>query len=167
MAIFPLWFVGNCGEAVDIDLGLKEVRDNPDLNWTIRALAGHSIGIDPEDGFLAARELREAICWAVDGRPEGKRRLAAILGCNGDDYQRALYYSLAGRGPVGMIDDLDELVKLMQARSDAAHEAIVRELGVVVADAPYRFFDEADGPLGRFDPDFAFGAAWDGLTRSL
>lgn len=167
MPVFPLWFVSNCGEAVDIDAGLKEVRDCPDERWTLRALCGHSVGMPPEDGYLAARELFEAVCWAAEGYPEGKKRLAAILGCNGDDYQRALYYAVAGRGPIDMLEDLRVFVGMMEARCDAAHEAELRQLGVTPMLEPYRFFEEADGPRGRFDPDFAFAPAWEGVARSL
>lgn len=166
MTIFPKWFSRPGSDPFDIDLVLTEVRDNPDECWTMRALAGHSVGMQAEDGFLASRELFEAVCWSVEGRPEGKTRLAAILGCRGDDYQRALFYSVAGRGPVAMLADLQRLVQIMEARNDAAHEAAVRGLGIVSAPAPYRFFDEADGPLGRFDADFDFGAAWEGVARS-
>ena len=166
MTIFPNWFARFPGVVLEIDEVLLQVRDDPCEHWGMRALAGHSVGMPPEDGFLAARELHEAVCWAVEGRPEGKKRLAGILGCRGDDYQRSLFYSVAGRGPVGMLDDLRRLVVLMQARSDAAHEASSRGFGVKASVEPYRFFDEADGPLGLFDPDFDFGPAWDGIARS-
>lgn len=164
--IFSKWMTKHGLDPLDIDLGLIEVRDNPDESWTMRALAGHSVGMPAEDGFLAARELHEAVSWAADGRPEGKRRLAEILGCRGDDYQRALYYSVAGRSPAGMILHLRRLVAIMQARSDAAYEAVLNGYAVAAADPPYRFFDEADGPRGRFEEDFDFGPAWDGIARS-
>mgnify|MGYP003444505758 FL=1 len=164
--IFSKWMKKHGLDPLDIDLGLIEVRDNPDESWTMRALAGHSVGMPPEDGFLAARELQEALCWAADGRPEGKRRLAEILGCRGDDYQRALYYSVAGRGPVAMLLDLQRLVAMMQARADAAHVSAANGHAVAAAEPPYRFFGEADGPRGRFEEDFDFGPAWDGIARS-
>lgn len=163
--LFNNAFSKRFGGKVNIDISLLEIRDNPDEQWTMRALAGHSVGMPAEDGFLAARELHEAVCWAVDGRPEGKVRLASILGNRCDDYQRALYYSVAGRGPLDMISDLGQLVKIMEARCEAAFEAVISGYGLIVAPSPYRFFDGPDGPLGRFEDDFDFSDAWVGIAH--
>ena len=140
-------------EAFDVDLELKEVRDNPDENWTIRALSGHSVGMPLDDGYLAACELGDALEWVVAGCDEGKARLAAILGNGCDDYQRLLYYTIAGRGPFGVIADLPRLVVMMKTRMDVGHQAESDNVGLQVAMPPY---PDAlpEGPLGRFDAAF-------------
>src|SRR3546814_11087690 len=82
-------------EGIDIDGALYDVRDDDSQTWEARALAGASIGIDAIAGFRAVLELCEAMNRIVRGEDDGKRRLAEILGRDGDDYQRCLWYSVA------------------------------------------------------------------------
>lgn len=149
----PAHYFATSTERFDVDLELKEVRDNEGEAWTIRALAGHSVGMPLDDGYLAAAELCDALEWMVAGRDEGKVRLAAILGNRCDDYQRLLYYTVAGRGPFGIIADLPRLVVMMKTRMEVGHLAEAEDLGLAIAATPY---PDAlpEGPVGRFDPDF-------------
>jgi hypothetical protein len=144
---------------IDIDLGLAEVRDCGDEHWTMRALAGASVGVDPEDALSAAAELAGAVNGLIAGQPRAKAELATILGGRGNDYQRCLWYTLAGRDPLGTAVDLGRLVELLGARVQCARDAAMRSSGIVLSPAPY-VTDQADGPLGLFSADFTLGAQW-------
>jgi hypothetical protein len=164
--MFKAWFEDHCDDPIDLDLGLIEVRDNPYESWTIRSLAGHSVGMPPEDGYFAAVELLTAITFCADGWKEGKLKLAQILSAPEIDYQRALYFALAGRGPLAMLGDLKRLVDLMQARFRLAEAASAQGLAIKVANSPYLHFDGPDGPQGTFCPDFSLASAWERFAQS-
>jgi hypothetical protein len=144
---------------IDVDLGLIEVRDCSDEHWTMRALAGASVGVDPEDALSAATELSGAVNGLMAGHSDAKAALAGILGGRGNDYQRCLWYVLAGRDPLGTSVDLGRLVELLSGRAALARGAAVNGSGVLVEADPY-VTDEADGPLGVFSGDFTLGAQW-------
>ena len=144
---------------IDVDLGLIEMRDCCDEHWTFRALAGASVGVDPEDALTAASELSRTVNGLMAGQSDAKTALAAILGGRGNDYQRCLWYILAGRDPLGTSVDLGRLVELLAARAQLAREGAVFGSGVVIADDPYVTAD-VDGPLGVFSGDFTLGAQW-------
>lgn len=161
MAIAARWLT-----SFDIDLGLCEVRDNPDEPWTKRALAGASVGVDPSDAYYAASELLNVVEWIVRGEPDGKKRLARILGCPGNDYQRCLWYMVAGRDPLGLQSDLAWLATALSARLSAMQANLANELGVHLTPDPY-LSDCADGPLGVFSGDFVLAAHWRPFTQAL
>jgi hypothetical protein len=144
---------------IEIDLGLAEVRDCPEEHWTMRALAGASVGVDAEDALSAATELSRAVNGLMAGHAGAKAALATILGGQGNDYQRCLWYNLAGRDPLGTSVDLGRLVELLSGRAALARGAAVNGSGVLVEADPY-VTDEADGPLGAFSGDFTLGAQW-------
>jgi hypothetical protein len=144
---------------LDLDLGLIEIRDCADEHWTLRALAGASVGVDPEDAFSAAAELAEAVNSLMAGLDMAKVALATILGGRGNDYQRCLWYALAGRDPLGTAVDLGRLVEVLDARRALACKAAATGTGVAVARDPY-VTDVADGPLGVFSPQFTLGPQW-------
>ena len=151
---------------LDLDLGLIEIRDCADEHWTLRALAGASVGIEPEDGYSAAAELAEAVNGLMAGVDSAKVALAAILGGRGNDFQRCLWYALAGRDPLGTAVDLGRLVELLGARRSLARKAAVAGTGVAIAPVPY-VTDEADGPLGVFSHRFTLGPQWHPFAASL
>src|SRR3546814_19070089 len=73
---------------------------------TRRMLANAAIGMHVEDAYYSVRELREAVSWFHEGETGGKRKLASILSTPaGDAFQRCIYFCLAGRGFVEMIED--------------------------------------------------------------
>ena len=158
--------IANWTRDLDLDLGLIEIRDCLDEHWTLRALAGASVGVDPEDALVAAAELSEAVNGLMGGFTPAKAALAAILGGRGNDYQRCLWYILAGRDPLGTAVDLGRLVELLQRRCTLAREAAAACTGVVVADDPY-VTDEVDGPLGVFPAEFTLGPQWRPFAHSL
>ena len=151
---------------LDLDLGLIEIRDCADEHWTLRALAGASVGVDPEDAFSAAAELADAVNGLMAGFDCAKVAVATILGGRGNDYQRCLWYALAGRDPLGTAVDLGRLVELLGARRALARKAAVTGTGVAVARDPY-VTDEADGPLGVYSPEFTLGPQWHPFAASL
>ena len=90
----------------DLDAVLTELSVDLDIRVTRRMLAGACIGSNPEDAYLSARELRESLEWIHEGKNEGKVKLTTILSTACDDFQRCLYYCVAGKGVVTMLDDL-------------------------------------------------------------
>ena len=98
----------------DLDITLRDASVDPASRPTQRMLAAAALGMDVEDAYFAAVELREAVEWIHEGITGGKRKLSTILGNSCDDYQRCLYYILAGRGVVQMLDDLMWLEELLE-----------------------------------------------------
>ena len=94
----------DCIEAFDLDLTLKDASTDPIIRPTRRMIAAACIGMGPEDAYYSVRELREAIEWIHEGEPSGKRKLTQILGNQCDDFQRCIYYALAGKGIVLILD---------------------------------------------------------------
>jgi len=82
-----------------------------------------------------------------------------ILGNRCDDYQRCLYFILAGRGIVQMLDDLMWLEELLEARGRVAGKLFKRRLPVMPQVRPY-VASEPDGPLVAVARDFAQGPSW-------
>jgi hypothetical protein len=129
----------------DLDIALRDAACDPELLPQQRAVANLCLGMEIDDAYLSVRELHQAVDWVHHGVPEGRRKLAATLSNRCDDFQRALYYALAGRGVVEMLDTLGWLADLLKARGRVA--------------APY-VAAEPDGPLVSPDPGFELGAAW-------
>ena len=106
------------------------------------------------------RELREAVSWVHEGEIGGKRRLAAILSNEGsDDFQRCIYYCLAGRGVVSMLDDLMWLEDLLERRGRVAGKLMRAKARTMPLVDPY-VAKEPDGPVGVVDDDFRQGPSW-------
>lgn len=160
----PIAYFYSETECVDVDLELIDVRDNVDESWTLRALAGQSVGMPLEDGYLASAELLCAFEWICDGNPAGKAKLAEILFNTCNDYQRALYYIIAGRGPFGAIADLPRLVALMKSRLLFGRHGVKQDLGIKMQREPY-LEERPDGPLHAKDVSFELPRSWDGFIR--
>jgi hypothetical protein len=79
---------------------LRDASVDPLVTPTRRSLANASIGIEAFDAYYSARELYEALQGVFQGTPGAKNKLTQVLSCQCDDYQRCLYYTLAGRGIV-------------------------------------------------------------------
>jgi hypothetical protein len=124
----------NWSRNLDLDLALIEVRDCIDAHWTLRSLCGASVGVDPHDALVAARDLSETVNALMAGEATAKLRLASILGDHGNDYQRCLWYAVAGRSPLGAAVDLHELLQLLERRAALAREAARLGTGVTLAD---------------------------------
>lgn len=143
----------------DLDLTLRDASLDEMNRPTRRMLAAASIGTEVEDAYFAAVELREAVEWVHEGVPGGKRKLAMILGNKCDDYQRCLYYILAGRGVVQMLDDLMWLEDLLEARGRVAGKLLKARVAIMPQVRPY-VASEPDGPLVTTSDDFNQGPSW-------
>jgi hypothetical protein len=105
------------------------------------------------------RELREAVSLVHENAPGGRAKLAQILSTSCDDFQRAIYYSLAGRGVVEMADAMDWLLAMLKARGRTA--AWLSRLAVRRKDLISPYVAEApDGPLVSASADFELGQSW-------
>src|SRR3546814_10494524 len=110
-------------------------------------LANAAIGMHVEDAYYSVRELREAMSWVHEGETGGKRKLASILSNPaGDDFQRCIYFCLAGRGIVEMLDDLMWLEELLEARGRVAGSIHRRKIRARPLVSPYVAY-EPDGPV--------------------
>ena len=144
----------------DLDIALRDASLDPANRPTRRMIAAAALGTDVEDGYYSTQELREAIAWVHEGEIAGKQRLATILSNEGaDDYQRCLYYCLAGRGVVVMLDDLMWLETLLEARGRVAGKLLKARVWMQPRVHPY-VSDEPDGPVGAVEPDFQQGPSW-------
>jgi hypothetical protein len=150
-------------DGIDVDLTLIETRDDPDEPWTRRALAGASVGVDPMDAYEGAQELVEAVGLMVGGNPDGKASLARILGKGGNDYQRSLWYAVAGRGALSVAADLHWLMAVLASRAEVWLGRKGWDLPVNKQPDPY-VTDRPEGPVGRFRSSFELGAHWDGIA---
>lgn len=143
----------------DLDIGLRDAACDADLRPQQRAVANLCLGMGIDDAYLSVRELTQAVNWVHHGVPEGRAKLAAILSNACDDFQRAIYYALAGRGVVEMLDTLDWLSGLLKARGLVAGELGRKRILRRALVSPY-VAEEPDGPLVSPDSGFALGAAW-------
>ena len=144
----------------DLDVTLRDAALDEQNRPTRRMIANASIGMHVEDAYYSIRELREAVSWIHEGEAGGKRKLASILSNPaGDDFQRCIYFCLAGRGVVEMLDDLMWLEDLLEARGRIAGEMHRRKVGARPLVAPY-VADEPDGPVVAATEDFLQGRSW-------
>ena len=144
----------------DLDVTLRDAALDEQNRPTRRMIANAAIGMHVEDAYYSVRELREAVAWIHDGEPGGKRKLASILSNPvGDDFQRCVYFCLAGRGIVEMLDDLMWLEDLLEARGRIAGDIHRRKIRVNLLVSPY-VADEPDGPVVSETADFRQGRSW-------
>src|SRR3546814_4315012 len=122
--------------------------------------------------FFFASRRRHTRCALVTGvqtcaLPICKRKLASILSNPaGDDFQRSIYFCLAGRGIVEMLDDLMWLEQLLEARGRVAGSFHRRNIRAGPLVAPY-VAAEPDGPVVASTDNFRQGRSWWGdLTRN-
>ena len=66
-----------------------------------------------------------------------------------NDYQRALYYALAGRGAIAMLSILKQLTDTLESRYLLNIAATDQGVQLRQPDNPY-LTDKPDGPSGRF-----------------
>lgn len=147
------------GRYFDIDIVLRDASLDSNNRPTRRMIANAAIGVAADDAYYALRELREAVSWVHEGDARGKPKLKRMLANQCDDYQRCLYYALAGRGVVQMLDDLEWLEKILEARARIVG-AVRRAKGhCMPLVAPY-VASEPDGIVPVPDGDFKQGPSW-------
>jgi hypothetical protein len=144
----------------DLDVTLRDASLDPEERPTRRMIAAAAIGMEVEDAYYSVRELRETVYWVHEGEIGGKARLAAILSNDGtDDFQRCVYYALAGRGVVEMLDDLMWLEDLLERRGRVAGKLLRARIRTMPLVDPY-VAKEPDGPVGEVPADFTQGPSW-------
>lgn len=146
-------------DSIDVDLTLKEIRDCSDEPWTMRALAGASVGTNVRTAHEEAAELLEILDHMAVGFKSAKVRLARLLGAPGNDYQRCLFYSLAGRTPLETLVSLRWLVGALKARRRLVEFIDQEGLDFSKEPNPY-LYDESDGPLGVFPEEYRLSDQW-------
>lgn len=142
---------------VNVDTALEDTAEHAFTHPVLKVMALLSIGTDPLAALDGAEELASAVNQLARDERIAKHRIAEILSRPGCDYQRALFYTLAGRGIYDNSAQLNGLVRLLQARRDmwvtlqeCGRKA--KTLGVAYA------VPEGEGPRGTFDPDFSLSA---------
>lgn len=144
----------------DLDIALRDASLDPENRPTRRMIANAAIGMDADDAYYSVRELREAVSWVHEGVPAGKLKLSEILANDGsDDFQRCIYFSLAGRGVVAMLDDLEWLEDLLERRGRVAGEQKRLKASLMPLVNPY-VAAVPDGPIVKLDRDFDQGPSW-------
>lgn len=143
----------------DLDITLRDASLDEANRPTKRSLANASIGVEAFDAYHAAQELFEALQALHDGDPSAKQKLSQVLSCQCDDYQRCLYYIMAGRGVIQMLDDLDWLIDLLKGRCKQSAKLFKAGDWPVLQVNPY-VSGEPDGPLPPANADFEQGASW-------
>ena len=145
--------------SVDLDIALRDAGVDEMNRATRRSLANASIGVEAFDAYHSARELFETLEALHEGERGAKRKLTQVLSCGCDDYQRCLYYTLAGRGVLQMLDDLEWLLDLLKARCEISASLFRAGALPQVQVNPY-VSAEPDGPVPARGSDFEQGASW-------
>ena len=149
----------------DLDVTLRDEALDPKVSPTRRMIANAAIGVETCDAYYSTCELLEALEAVLEvGGPKNKAKLATVLSNNCDDFQRCLYYCLAGRGIVQMLEDLEWLAGILKARGQIEGEEIRKHgrqplplVNPYVAAAPDALLvsasaDFQEGPSWWFDP---------------
>lgn len=143
----------------DLDIALRDASLDEYNRPTRRSLANASIGVESFDAYYSAQELFEALQAVHDGLPAAQRKLTQVLSCQCDDYQRCLYYTMAGRGVIQMLDDLEWLIDLLRARCTVSASLFKSGKHPVVQINPY-VSAEPDGPVPARNSEFDQGSSW-------
>lgn len=143
----------------DLDVTLRDASLDEQNRPTRRMIANACIGIEAFEAYYSIRELFEALEAVHEGRLRAKARLARILATRCDDFQRCVYYCLAGRGVVQMLDDLEWLLKLLEARSVISANLFREGDYPVPTPNPY-VAAQPDGPVVSSAEDFEEGPSW-------
>ena len=143
----------------DLDIALRDASLDEMNRVARRSLANASIGVEAFDAYHSARELFETLESLHEGQRGAKRKLAQVLSCECDDYQRCLYYTVAGRGVLLMLDDLEWLIDLLKARCEVSAGLFRSGTLPLVQINPY-VSAEPDGPVPARGGEFEQGASW-------
>lgn len=146
-------------DGFDLDIALRDASCDPELLPAHRAITALCIGMAIDDAFYSVRELREALTQVLNDAEGGREKLVGILANRCDDFQRALYYALAGRGVVAMLEALDWLSGVLVARGRVARSLSRRRISHRPLQSPY-VSEEPDGPIVAGDTRFPLGRSW-------
>lgn len=143
----------------DLDIMLHDAALDYGNRPTRRMLANACIGVEAFDAYYATRELYDALTAVHEGLAKAKGRLAQILSTRCDDFQRCLYYIVAGRGVVQMLEDLDWLLTILQARIAISRDLLRKGRNPAFAASPY-ISSQPDGPVPSASAEFGLGPSW-------
>lgn len=143
----------------DLDITLRDAALDEKNRPTRRMLANACIEVEAYDAYYSTRELHEALWEIHETGVTAKPKLAQVLSSPCDDLQRCLYYCLAGRGVVQMLDDLAWLIELLEARSNISASLFTQGRFPLIQKAPY-ISAEPDGPVPSATADFELGQSW-------
>lgn len=143
----------------DLDVTLKDAAFDPHVRPARRMIANACIGMEAFDAYYSVRELAETLNDMHAGVRGAKARLAKILSTQCDDFQRCIYYSLAGRGGEAMLEDLAWLLEILEGRS-VQSAALLREGDFPLPQVNPYVAPEPDGPVVSATDDFTEGASW-------
>lgn len=143
----------------NLDLMIYDAAMNDIIAPTRRMLANAVLNMEPEESYYGAEQLLQAIEAVHEEMHLGKCQLAQILARKGDDYQRCLYYILAGRGIVQMIGDLRWITGLLRVRYHQMLECREKNIQVNPRLRVY-LANEPDAILPENDVDFRLGPSW-------
>jgi len=143
----------------DLDIALRDAALDEANRPTRRMLANACIAVESYDAYYSARELIEALEAMHEGKAGAKAKLAEVLSNACDDFQRCLYYCVAGRGVVQMLDDLAWLSDMLEARTVLSAELMRNNTPPMIQINPY-VAPEPDGPVPSRDAEFVEGASW-------
>ncbi|MFC0205025.1 hypothetical protein [Novosphingobium soli] len=145
--------------ALDLDITLRDEALDPLNSPARRMVANAAISVEPFDAYYSVRELRGAVQAVHEGEIGAKRKLTRVLSTECDDFQRCIYYQLAGRGVVQMLDVLEWLEELLARRSVVSHDLFREGTWPAIMVNPY-VAAQPDGPLVSADPNFEEGPSW-------
>lgn len=143
----------------DLDITLRDASIDPKLTPEQRMVANASIATNAFDGAECVHELLDAIMKVGTNDKDGLPELNRILTLHHDDYQRCLYYCLAGRGYKKTTETLYWLAEIMEGRSRQANWCVMNNAVVHYPVEPY-IDSEPDGPLPQLLSREALGPSW-------
>ena len=138
---------------IDLDSALEDLAQDCRATTVLRMMALLSIGTDPYKAWAAAAELAAAIGELDRSEAAAKQKIAAILARRGWDYQRGLFYIMAGRGLYANGSELSRLLRLLEARRRILDYALAG--GHCPKPTVLAYRDKGgEGPRGTYDAAF-------------
>lgn len=145
----------------DPEITLRDAALDPENSPSRRAIANLCLGMAFDDAYYSIGGLRQALGLIHEGQAKaGTVELVDILSnkhC--DDFQRAIYYALAGRGIVDMLASLDWIMGILEWRARTAGKLVKMGVRMMPLADPY-VASEPDGPLVDDTVDIRFGPSW-------
>ncbi|AKH18977.1 hypothetical protein [Sphingomonas sanxanigenens] len=145
----------------DAEIVLRDAALDPENSPNRRAIANLCLGMGYDDAYYSILELRQALGWIHEGQAsDGTAKLVEILSNNAcDDFQRAIYYALAGRGIADILASLDWILPILEFRARTVGKLATMGVRAKPLADPY-VAAEPDGPVVDKTEDIRFGESW-------
>ncbi len=145
----------------DSEIMLRDAALDPENSPNRRAIANLCLGMGYDDAYYSIGGLRQALGAIHEGEAKaGTAQLVEILSnkhC--DDFQRAIYYALAGRGIADILASLDWIMDILKWRALTTGNLVKLGVRVQPLADPY-VASEPDGPLVDETEEIRFGPSW-------